>query len=583
MVNLIGWIIDGIGKKFVNGKKIISYIMNLLRIGKEYVYRRFSEKKTYIRQEMLTVSRDHGFPEIAAETAYAALKNIRVDSCCAVAGIWKLSSSECFTDISGNISDPTTVSGVGSITFDVIFTSPNRDPEYRSALITIEDPCGNKGYFVAVQKGITIPPALELLLSSYSEIVAETINATIGNIRADSPYCPASGIWKLSSSKCFTAISCNRSDPATVPGTGNIKFDIVFTSPNTGTEPRSALITVEDPSGNKGYFTAVQRGISISASLMLKASDAAGGPDKYTETVAGSWPADQRNVKTSPTHVVRSSYCTVSGNCTYEILSGIGLTSSDTDVEVTTSDNNCPNAFSVTFKTPNTGTKPRVVVVKVKDACNNTTFFTAVQRNSVITGGESEGEIGSFTPGYYGYSSMDAGYHSYEDGMIFGNAGKKLPGGVYRVYIWVAASLVGTDAWNYAGPFIVHYSDGTCLSHRTDAVQRYGLSGINTKLSVPRYEKYDSGNSGTPLAPGKYHIGDVIGTYICNAAIGTTVPGALQVRIGWFKIRVKKEFHAVMHSGYRQTNFNGGVGKLGVYVIGFVRLNEDEDRNYDWE
>lgn len=125
--------------------------------------------------------------------------------------------------------------------------------------------------------------------------------------------------------------------------------------------------------GNK-WVSLCDGNTSTVCPLELK-SAASGGQDKYTETVEAT-----TNQLTTATYAIKGQCCTTSGNYTYTILSGTGLTSSDTDVEV--SPQNTSGVFSVTFRTANPGAAPRVTLVKVADPCGNTAYFTAVQKGT---------------------------------------------------------------------------------------------------------------------------------------------------------------------------------------------------------
>lgn len=125
--------------------------------------------------------------------------------------------------------------------------------------------------------------------------------------------------------------------------------------------------------GNK-WVSLCDGNTSTVCPLELK-NAASGGQDKYTETVEAT-----TNQSTTATYAIKGQCCTTSGNYTYTILSGTGLTSSGTDVEV--SPQNTSGVFSVTFRTANPGAAPRVTLVKVADPCGNTAYFTAVQKGT---------------------------------------------------------------------------------------------------------------------------------------------------------------------------------------------------------
>lgn len=125
--------------------------------------------------------------------------------------------------------------------------------------------------------------------------------------------------------------------------------------------------------GNK-WISLCDGNTSAVCPLELK-NAASGGQDKYTETVEAT-----TNQSTTATYAIKGQCCTTSGNYTYTILSGTGLTSSGTDVEV--SPQNTSGVFSVTFRTANPGAAPRVTLVKVADPCGNTAYFTAVQKGT---------------------------------------------------------------------------------------------------------------------------------------------------------------------------------------------------------
>ena len=380
-------------------------------------------------------------------------------------------------------------------TFRIRWNTPNPGTAPRVAVVKVVDYCGNVGYFTTVQKGK--PCSMTFTSGGPYAIIESTVR--IATTDVSSTCCTIDGTLKN------RPVSCIPTGSYATAKTENGTLTVTFANDNTGTEDRTALVTITDDCGNTGYFTVVQKGkaaASTACQLELKSIQAdRSSADKYTDIVEYT-----ANASTTA-YAVKGDCCPTNGY-TYEVIWGDGVLTNPT------SGNNTTGRFTVTYNTENTDPAPRVTVIKVKDACDNYAYFTAVQKGKAETG-TSFAAVGSFTPGP-GVQQSGIGTPALDTFW-----GKIMPGGKYRVYIHTTAT-----SWN-AGTYYIYLQVRTQPGTDVWAEQRFQLKHRNfTPSSSITYTSPGTGNDMGQSSQAS--IGDAIGLGLLDSYVnfnGTPATG----------------------------------------------------------
>ena len=380
-------------------------------------------------------------------------------------------------------------------TFRIRWNTPNPGTAPRVAVVKVVDYCGNVGYFTTVQKGK--PCSMTFTSGGPYAIIESTVR--IATTDVSSTCCTIDGTLKN------RPVSCIPTGSYATAKTENGTLTVTFANDNTGTEDRTALVTITDDCGNTGYFTVVQKGkaaASTACQLELKSIQAdRSSADKYTDIVENTAGAN------TTAYAIKGDCCPTNGY-TYEVISGAG------ELTNPTNGNNTTGRFTVTYKTENTDPAPRVTVIKVKDACDNYAYFTAVQKGKAETG-TSFAAVGSFTPGP-GVQQSGIGTPALDTFW-----GKIMPGGKYRVYIHTTAT-----SWN-AGTYYIYLQVRTQPGTDVWAEQRFQLKHRNfTPSSSITYTSPGTGNDMGQSSQAS--IGDAIGLGLLDSYVnfnGTPATG----------------------------------------------------------
>ena len=433
------------------------------------------------------------YTDIVENTANASTTvNAIKGDCCPTSGYT-------YEKISGDGVLNTTGNNTGA--FTVTYKTENTDPAPRVTVIRVKDACGNYAYFTAVQKA---KPACQLELKSiqadrssadkYTDIVEYTANASTTAYAVKGDCCPTNG---------YTYEVIWGDGVLTNPTSGNNttgRFTVTYNTENTDPAPRVTVIKVKDPCGNFAYFIAVQEGKACALELKSIQADRSSA-DKYTDIVENTAGAN------TTAYAIKGDCCPTNGY-TYEVISGAG------ELTNPTNGNNTTGRFTVTYKTENTDPAPRVTVIKVKDACDNYAYFTAVQKGKAETG-TSFAAVGSFTPGP-GVQQSGIGTPALDTFW-----GKIMPGGKYRVYIHTTAT-----SWN-AGTYYIYLQVRTQPGTDVWAEQRFQLKHRNfTPSSSITYTSPGTGNDMGQSSQAS--IGDAIGLGLLDSYVnfnGTPATG----------------------------------------------------------
>jgi hypothetical protein len=165
------------------------------------------------------------------------------DACCEIqsSGSWQVIAGSSYAQAYG---------AMGGSWVRVEF-APNYTKEARVALVRITNYCGRIGLFIVGQKANTSLTACGVDFTNKTLVAGSASGSTVSS-QASDPCCP-SGTYT------FTIVEGSSfADIPTAYVSGD--FTVRFTSANTGSAPRMAVVKAINTCGNVGYFTAVQAG-----------------------------------------------------------------------------------------------------------------------------------------------------------------------------------------------------------------------------------------------------------------------------------------------------------------------------------